>query len=75
MWAKPRAAPPPSAKPMRGGFGSGRGGAGSGATAGVVGAGVGAGRGAVWQPPSSKAASDRVTTKPRRDEQVAVFMR
>jgi hypothetical protein len=56
MCAKPRAAPPPSARPMRGGFGAGvrtGSGGGSGGGAGTI----GAGGGAIWQPASAASAA------------------
>ena len=46
MWAKPRAAPPPSAKPMRGGLGSFGGAAGAGLGVDAV---TGGAWGGLWQ--------------------------
>jgi len=64
MWANPRAAPPPSARPMRGGLGTGLGGASIGAGAG--GGGTTGGLGAVWQPGNADSATAAPATSQRR---------
>ena len=62
MWANPRAAPPPSASPIRSGFG----GAGGGGATTTRGSGSGTGGfGAVWQPPSQASAAPATSVRRR----------